>query len=663
MSLKSKFFISMCLLLTVFIYVFSAQIPSVHSWAWDTHQFVAQKAIDLMPDDENWFFSTYSSTIVSYSIKPDQWKSSDPTEGNRHWYSVDLNGGGGTLPLAVQDNFNTFVQYLRENDWDHAAQLAGVIAHYIGDASMPLHAVSNYDPSGNHVSFELAVDYQVDIDNVNVNIQGFVPHELGNIFDSTMQLLEESFSFTREGSNGGANLTDFLENNILWNDWIKSMTENRLRSSVQLLANIWYTAFIQAGPTPAPPPQEVEWWRDNIGWIRQFGTSAKDYASSVAVDISGNVYVTGATFGALLEQTSLGGEDAFVRKYDDSGSEIWTKQFGTSGRDYAYGVAVDASGNVYVTGGTDDTLSGQSSSGGWDAYVRKYDGAGSELWTRQFGTWTSADDGAYGVAVDVSGNVYVTGGTEGEFLEQKSSGGLDAFVRKYDGSGNELWTRQFGTSGSDEAWGVAVDASGNVYVTGITGGTLPGQISSGGNDAFVRKYDGAGNEIWTKQFGTSANDDAWGVAVDVSGDVYVAGYTGSALPGQISSGSNDAFVRKYDDSGNELWARQFGTSANDFANGMAVDASSSVYVAGYTGGALHEQTSSGGDDAFLIKFVQIVKGKVSTLWIILIVLSSIAAASFALYRIRHKARVQRRRPRHRSQVVSLGLGPTSRFQF
>ena len=118
----------MCLLLAVSICIY-AQVPSVYSWSWGAHQSVAQKAIDLMPDDLDWFFSTYSNTIVTYSTMPDQWKSRDPYEGNRHWYDVDLNGGGGTLPWAVEDNFNTFVQYLRENDWDHAAQLAGVISH------------------------------------------------------------------------------------------------------------------------------------------------------------------------------------------------------------------------------------------------------------------------------------------------------------------------------------------------------------------------------------------------------------------------------------------------------------------------------------------------------------------------------------------------------
>src|SRR5262249_59490266 len=121
----------------------------------------------------------------------------------------------------------------------------------------------------------------------------------------------------------------------------------------------------------------------------------------------------------------------------------------------------------------------------------------------------------------------------------------------------------------DLAFGVAVDASG-VYVAGDTDGTLPGQTGAGGRDAFVRKYDGAGNQLWTRQFGTSGFfDSALGVAVDASGG-FVAGFIDGTLPGQTSAGDIDAYVRKYDAAGNELWTRQFGTSAHDFASRVAL---------------------------------------------------------------------------------------------
>src|SRR3989475_475984 len=186
-----------------------------------------------------------------------------------------------------------------------------------------------------------------------------------------------------------------------------------------------------------------------------------------------------------------------------------------------------------------------------------YDRRGTSLWPRQFGT--SHFDQANGIALDASG-VYVSGLTWDALPGQTSAGSGDAFLRKYDASGNVLWTRQFGSSADDQADKVAVDASG-AYVAGVTAGAFPGQTSTGGADAFVSKYDARGNFVWTRQFGTSADDQAYAIAVDASG-AYVAGYAAGALPEQTSTGGFDAFVRKYDVNGNEVWTRQFGTQAN-----------------------------------------------------------------------------------------------------
>jgi hypothetical protein len=179
-----------------------------------------------------------------------------------------------------------------------------------------------------------------------------------------------------------------------------------------------------------------------------------------------------------------------------------------------------------------------------------------------------------------------------------SGGGVDAFVRKYDASGTEVWTRQFGTSGMDYANGVATDSTG-IYIAGYTSGTFPGQSSTVGWGAFVRKYDASGTEVWTRQFGTSISAFAYGVATDSTG-IYVVGHANGALPGQSPVGSSDAFVRKYDASGTEVWTRQFGTSNNDRTYGVATDASG-IYIAGYTEGALLGQSNAGSYDAFIIK--------------------------------------------------------------
>src|SRR5207249_303356 len=109
------------------------------------------------------------------------------------------------------------------------------------------------------------------------------------------------------------------------------------------------------------------------------------------------------------------------------------------------------------------------------------------------------------------------------------------------------------------------DADGSVYLAGHVGGALPGQTNAGLQDAFALKFDAAGNLLWARQFGTVFDlDDATGVAVDGSG-VYVVGFIFGALPGQSNTGSRDAFVRKYDVDGNELWTRQFGSSSSDEA--------------------------------------------------------------------------------------------------
>jgi hypothetical protein len=298
-------------------------------------------------------------------------------------------------------------------------------------------------------------------------------------------------------------------------------------------------------------------------WFRQFDSVVSpsghsDIAFAVATS-NGNIYVAGMTSGALPGQILAGSLDAFVRKYDANGNELWTRQFGTAVADSAEAISVDASG-IYVAGGTEGTLPGQVSSGGFhDAFVRKYDVNGNELWTRQFGT--SDTEVADGIAVDASG-IYVAGGTGGTFPGQSSAGGGDAFVRKYDLNGNEVWTRQFGTASGDGAREIVADASG-IYVAGYTVGTFPGQSNSGLDDAFVRNYDANGNEVWTRQFGTASGDNAFAVTAHASG-IYVAGQ-GGTFPGQSNSGP---FVRKYDANGNEAWTRQFGAASGDQALGI-----------------------------------------------------------------------------------------------
>jgi hypothetical protein len=165
-----------------------------------------------------------------------------------------------------------------------------------------------------------------------------------------------------------------------------------------------------------------------LAWLRQFGTSGDEYGYDVSVDASGNAYVVGHTSGRFSGQTNAGAGDAFVTKFDSVGTQEWTQQIGTSSYDLGGGVSVDASGNAYVSGYTSGALPGQTSAGLSDAFIMKYDGSGTLQWTWQFGG--SGNDYGYGSAVNASGHAYVAGFTTGELPGQTSAGAEDAFIEQ-----------------------------------------------------------------------------------------------------------------------------------------------------------------------------------------------------------------------------------------
>ena len=316
-------------------------------------------------------------------------------------------------------------------------------------------------------------------------------------------------------------------------------------------------------------------------WNKSFGTPLSDRAYAVVTDSSGNAFVAGVTDGTL-GATSYGGSDAYVRKVSPSANELWTHQFGSTsgGNEDAYGIAMDWSGNVLVGGITAKGLTG-ASQGKFDGYVRKLtDGATAPTvaWTHQFGT--SEDDYVLSVAADKYDNVYATGRTLGWLGDDDAganAGSSDAYVRKLDGIGGVQWTHQFGTSAADQGYSVATDLIGSAYVTGYTEGDLAAP-NAGGWDGFVSKVSPAGNELWTRQFGTAGADAGFGIVADVLGNVYVGGYV-SGQVGCSSGGGADGFVRKYDSDGNELWTYQFG--GPDFEQVLAITiGKGKVYAAG-----------------------------------------------------------------------------------
>jgi len=365
--------------------------------------------------------------------------------------------------------------------------------------------------------------------------------------------------------------------------------------------------------------------------IRQFDNVTGEHFS-VAADAGGNAYVAGETTGAL-DGTNAGGVDAFVRKYDATGTVDWTRQIGTDTSEAHPVVAVDANGNIVVAGETVGELEGTNASGDWDAFIRSYNTGGTPLSTRQFGANVFRDfvrevsfdasgntvvagfrqdvigvdtantafkcivdsgsetrtdgvplltNGSWAATADVDGNFYFAGYTSGTDLDGVGAGGGDAFVNKVDSSGALVWTRQFGTSGSDLVYAIGTDADGNVFVAGSTAGDIDDDSATEGA-VYVRMYDALGDPVWTRQFGTPEGERVYGLYVDDDGNVLVAGTTyGGALEGE-SAGGDDAFVRMYDQAGDVIWTQQFGTSGHEAAQSVTVNAAGHIFVAGKLG--------------------------------------------------------------------------------
>jgi PKD repeat protein len=356
-------------------------------------------------------------------------------------------------------------------------------------------------------------------------------------------------------------------------------------------------------------------------WARRVGGTGADVVSGIAVDAAGGFAVAGRLDqGGDLGGTSCPPVSLFVARYSAAPALQWARCFVAAGQ--ARAVALDAAGDVVVTGsygGTVDFGAGPVFSGGARAiFVAKYGPTGTPLWSRVFkNAGYSVLPAGNGIAVDAAGNVVVTGA----FVQtvdfgggaMTSAGNSDVFIAKLAGAdGAHVWSRH--VSGSpywtDAGRGVAVDASGNVVVTGTFGGTADfgtGAVTAGGLAVFIAKYSAAGVPLWTRAAGGHLDDAGNAVAVDAAGDVIVTGQVANGTDlgtGWLLGGGDDnAFVAKYTPGGTPLWATMFGTSGPDAGNAVAVDGAGNVVVAGQFGVTIDFGTgalaSRGSTDAFL----------------------------------------------------------------
>jgi Beta-propeller repeat len=332
----------------------------------------------------------------------------------------------------------------------------------------------------------------------------------------------------------------------------------------------------------------------NLAWSRQFGTPQLDQnRGGLSADGFGNVYISGDTNGSLAG-SNAGQRDVFVRKYDAAGNVLWSQQFGTNMGDFSGGASADGLGNVYVCGGTFGNIAGSNGSG--RQFVRKYTAGGTALWTTQFGDVN--EGGAVQISADGLGNVFGVGRSFGT-PTNPNSGFSDAIVFKLDSTGALVWKQAFG--GTTDTFGndAIADGLGNVYITGSTHIDFAAFLA-GNSDAFVSKYDSAGNKLWTKLLGGSTREAGTGIAVDGQGNVYLSGNVNVPI-GMTGDFQPDVFVSKLDATGNLIWTRQFGTVTQETADGgFSLDGLGGVYTSGLTFGSLGGPNAGGGD-SFVVK--------------------------------------------------------------
>jgi hypothetical protein len=328
--------------------------------------------------------------------------------------------------------------------------------------------------------------------------------------------------------------------------------------------NVYVTG---GGTVSGLPPDYVTIKYDSAGqqqWLASFngGENTAEFANAIAIDDSGNVYVTGIAWGYGDDS------DYGTIKYNSSGEQQWVGRYDgpAHGLDTATAIAVDGLGDVYVTGRS------PAVGVGYDYATIKYSASGQEEWVARYNGPGNSDDAARAIAVDGAGNAYVTGQSLGAGTD------VDYATIKYNPDGQEQWVARYNGpgNGTDAAFGIAVDGSSNVYVTG-------GSLSSGGNlDYATIKYDSSGQEQWVARYNSLDNDDdvAFAMAIDGSGNIYVTGNS-------VGSGTGDDYATiKYSASGQQQWVRRYNGPGNnrDGATAIAVDGSGNVYVTGYSTG-------------------------------------------------------------------------------
>ena len=358
-------------------------------------------------------------------------------------------------------------------------------------------------------------------------------------------------------------------------------------------------------------------------WAKSFGDAKNQSARAIAADAQGNVVVVGQFSGTVNfgggNLTSEGNffDDAYIVKLGSQGNHIWSKSFVELDSQVPHGVAVGATGDIAMVGDfqTKMTFDGITinSAGDTDAFVAVFDSAGAAKWAKAFGDVVAQS--AHAVSFDATGNVLLTGDTDGaiDFGQgaQPLAGTKNAWAAKLSGAGGLTWGKLYG-AGKASGEGIGADASGNVYLAGdhegkidFGGGALDNTF---GPNVYVAKLDPQGKQIWSHTYGDSQSQHAKGLSVDGKGHAVVVGSFSGAIDfgkGKLPSGGGvDGFVAKLDTQGCGTWQKGFGDASFQSASGVSADATGNVLITGSIGGTADlggGPLKANGDDVFVAK--------------------------------------------------------------
>ncbi len=346
-----------------------------------------------------------------------------------------------------------------------------------------------------------------------------------------------------------------------------------------------------------------------LAWAKNIGGPAILNGSSVATDLSGNVYTTGSFAGTAdfnpgtgIFELTANDYDGFVSKVDANGNFVWAIQFGAAQYDAGTSITIDAAGNVLVAGYFAETVNFDqgvtdfelTSLGGWDGVILKLTPNGNFVLAKQLGG--VGNDYISAIKTDASNNIYTTGSFNDvtDFdpdgvttFELTSNGGSDAFVSKLDVNGNFEWAASFGRSKGDAGVSVAIDPSGNIYLTGQYE-----DVDSSGDSIFIIKLDNRGNQLWEWELLESTTGLASGsnsvnsIITDADGSIYFSGlFRGTVDFDPLGKGFDltgpDSFIGKLNSSGELVWVKGLGLSAfNSYANSMSINSNGDIFVTG-----------------------------------------------------------------------------------